>query len=177
MKVISNGLLTALAISAITAQAATVTWDAGGGDGTWTNGLNWDTGSKPAANDTVIISNGDTVDVGGLAGDSLPFGLTIHLTGGSSITNPGVFRLNGSTWTNGPGAALEGDFWDLDNAALTFTNGSSATMDDWEQKGNNTFTFKLGPSGFSALTPNFLQFGGGATMADATGCVHVNWPT
>ncbi|NIO33771.1 MAG: hypothetical protein GTO26_02020, partial [Planctomycetales bacterium] len=56
-----------------------------------------------------------------------------------------------------------GAFWDLDDADITFNNGAIVTIDDWENKDVNTFTFNLGSSGFSTLTPNNFFIGNGFT--------------
>jgi len=100
---------------------------------------------------------------------NLPANSTVNITGNSTLTtSSGVIRLNNSNITVGSGSSLAGAFWDLNQGDIAFANGSIATMNDWEQKGTNAFTFTLGSSGFTALTPNIFRLGGGATMANAT---------
>jgi len=42
-------------ISTHSANAAVVTWDGSSGDGLWSTGANWSTGSKPGASDTATF--------------------------------------------------------------------------------------------------------------------------
>ena len=162
------GELFAIALLSVSFSVQAATWDGEAGDGYWTNAVNWSGNTVPGADETIDIANGDVVDVDGV--DTLPGGLTINLTGGSDITGTtGAFRLSGSVWNVGAGSDLGGtNFWDLDNATMTFEEGSSATMVDWEQRADNSFTFNLGAAGFTAITPDTLRLAGGTTMADAT---------
>jgi len=151
----------------------TVTWDAGGGDGEWKTGNNWTGGPEnqaPVANDTVVISNGDTVSYDTSTGQSLPGSLTVNLSGNSTLTaSGGAIRLNNATITVGAGSTLTstgGTHWDLDDADITFEDGAICTIDDWENKDDNTFTFNLGASGFTTLTPNRFLFGNGSKSWD-----------
>lgn len=159
-----------------TAYAATITWDNEGADGLWVTATNWfDTTNAindvaPAAGDTVEISSGDTVDTTGLSSGNLPGGVTINLTGNSTLTRPsGAIRLAGSTINVASGSSLTGDFWDLNSGTLSFVDGAVASMASWEQKGTNTFNFALSTSGFTALTPGTLFISGGASnISNAT---------
>ena len=148
-------------------KAVTVTWDGGGTDNRWTTAANWSNDALPGNGDTVIISNGDTVDTFGLSGDSLPLG-TINLSGNSTLTqSSGAVRLNGATINVGAGSRLTGNFWDLNNGTLSFDDGAVADMVHWEHKGMNSFNFNLSATGFTALTPNTLRFGGRSTATSA----------
>jgi hypothetical protein len=146
----------------------TVIWDAGAGDGLWTSANNWTGGpdnQAPVANDTVVISSGDTVTS---IVNSMPGNVTVNLTGNSTLTRPSsVIRLNNATINVGSGSGLTGaGFWDLDDADITFDNGAVVTMGNWEQKDVNTFTFNLGAAGFSTLMPGTFRIGGGSLSAD-----------
>lgn len=151
-----------------------VNWDGSEGDGLWVTALNWDGGDVPGVGDVINIVDGGTVSTEGIGvlspGDNLPSGATITLTGASTLTtgSDAVIRLNGATIRVDGGSTLAGNFWDLNNGSLSFGDGSSATMSDWEQKGSNSFFFELGASGFTALTPGTFRIGGGATIADAS---------
>ena len=150
-------------------HAAVITWNGDALDGLWTSGNNWDGNAVPLANDDVIINNGDVISVAGLLPSAnLPADLSIMLSGGSELNSPVVVRLNGANLNVAAGSRLTGSFWDLNNGSLTFDDGAIATMSNWEQKGTNFFTFVLGPTGFTTLTPFRFRFGGGATIADAT---------
>ena len=154
-------------------QGATVSWDGGGSDANWSTADNWDgngsgTGGIPGGNDTVTIATGDSVisDIG-----TWPGGLTVTLSGGSDLAQSGsALRLNSANLHVGPGSTLSGGFWDLSGADITFENGAAATMSSWEQKFNNTFTFELGPTNFTTLTPGTLHVPAhhNTTMSNAT---------
>jgi hypothetical protein len=145
-------------------RADVITWDGEGGDGWWTNSLNWSGDALPTSGDTINIDNGDTVKYSGF----VPAGSAVNLTGNSTLTdNGGVIRLNGSTVSAGSGATLTGNFWDMLGGSLVLDDGAVANMAFLEHKGNNTFTFNLSASGFTAITPGRL-FITGATMSNAT---------
>jgi hypothetical protein len=146
-------------------QAATNSWGGDAGDGLWTTATNWSLEVLPAASDTVVIANGDTVS----HANNLPSAATINLSGNSALSTDGaVIRLNNTIINVASGSSLIGAFWDLADADLTFDDGAVATMANWENKGNNTFTFNLGETGFSPLTPTIFLIGGGTTIANAT---------
>ena len=157
-------------ILAPTALAGTIIWDGDAADGLWTSPTNWDSNALPVAGDTVEISNGDTVNALGLpSSNQLPAGVTVDLTGSSKLDqSSSALRLNGATINVAAGSGLSGAFWDLNNATLSFKNGATATMTDWEQKGTNSFHFELGSTGFTPLTPGTLRIATGTTIANAT---------
>jgi hypothetical protein len=66
------------------------------------------------------------------------------------------------------GSALSGNFWDLSNGDLVFEDGAIANMNDWELKGVNTVTFKMGVAGFTTLTPNNFRNDGNNPASPAT---------
>lgn len=154
---------------AIQITVVDVHWDGGGGDGLWTNVLNWSGNTAPVAGDKIYITSGATVNALGLSGGNLPSGCTVNLSGGSILTmSSGPIRLAGSTINVAAGSALTGAWWDLSNGTLNLVDGSVATMSQWEQKGNNTFNFTLSETGFTTLTPGALWSGNGALWANAT---------
>ncbi len=157
---------------AIVLNVAYPTWDGEAGDGLWTTAENWSGDVLPAAGDPVYITNGDTVEWNETAGSgNLPGSLTVNLSGNSTLTASQVIRLNNATINVASGSGLAsvgGTHWDLDNADLTFEDGAVCTVDDWEQRNDNTFSFTLSETGFATLTPNILKSGSGATWADAT---------
>lgn len=144
-----------------------IIWEGGAGDGLWKTASNWNIDAVPAANDTVVISNGDTVSYDTSTGESLPGSLTVNLSGNSTLTaSGGAIRLNNATITVDSGSTLTstgGTHWDLDDADITFEAGAICTIDDWENKDVNTFSFNLGAAGFTALAPNRFLIGGGGT--------------
>jgi hypothetical protein len=150
-------------------RADVITWDGEGGDGWWTNSVNWSGNTLPASGDTINIGNGDTVKFTATgANQNLPALSTLNLTGNSTLTdNGGVIRLNGSTVNAESGSTLTGNFWDLASGSLVLDDGVVANMSFLEHKGNNSFTFNLSASGFTAITPGRL-FLTGVTMSNAT---------
>ena len=168
MKLLNTAVLAGVLVLPIAAQAATRTWDNDSTDGLWSTDANWSENTRPVGADTVVIANGDSVaaDIG-----TWPGGLIVTLSGGSDLVQSNTaVRLNGANLHVGPGSTLAGGFWDLVGANVTFENGAAATMNNWEQKGDNTFTFELGGSGFTTLTPNSLHIAGhnDTTMSNAT---------
>ena len=151
-------------------HADIITWDGDAGDGLWITATNW-TGTPdntaPAPGDTANISNGDTVSGNGLPSGNLPNGVTVNLTGNSTLTFAGAaFRMNNSILNVASGSSLTGGFWDLDGATISFEDGAIATMNDWEQKDVNVFNFELGAAGFTTLTPRIFRLGNGGLPAD-----------
>jgi len=148
------------------------TWDGDAGDGLWTTAANWSGDVLPAAGDPVYITNGDSVEWNKTAGSgNLPGSLTVNLSGNSTLTASEVIRLNNATINVASGSGLTsigGTHWDLDNADFAFEDGAICTVDDWEQRNDNTFSFTLSETGFATLTPNILKSGSGATWADVT---------
>ena len=130
-----------------------VTWDGEAGDGLWSNATNW-TGDTLPANHDVIGIHGAAVDA--TAQQYLPYQSTIHLTGASTLTGT-LVRASGSTFYIGSQAALAGGTWDFDNGTVVVDDGASATMTTWEFKNDNSVTFNLSASGFTALTPGNLN--------------------
>lgn len=144
------------------AQAGVVTST---GSGSWQTAGNWDgngsgTGGRPGNGDTVNIQSGDTIqnDFGGGFLDGV---YDINVSG--SLTDAGVFRVNGSTINvSSTGSLGSGGFWDLDDGTLNFTDGAAVSMSNWGQKDTNVFNFELGSSGFTTLTPNTFRIGNGS---------------
>ncbi|MBI9020769.1 MAG: hypothetical protein JEZ10_05895 [Verrucomicrobia bacterium] len=164
-RLLKRVILAGIFLSAAMLEAATVMWTGGAGDSNWSSAANWSTGSVPAAGDDIFIHNATVNwDING----GLPGNCTINLSGSAILNTLSVIRASACTFNVGNPATLSGGFWDLDNGTFVFEAGSSATMPNWEQKGQNSFTFDLNSSGFTPLTPGTLRFGGGATIANAT---------
>jgi len=150
-------------------QGAIRTWDGDSTNDLWSTDANWSDDTKPVGGDTVSISTGDAVlsDIG-----TWPGGMNVTLSGGSDVAQSGAsaLRMNGADLHVGAGSMLSGGFWDLGGADITFENGAAAPMGCWEQKFNNTFTFELGPTNFTTLTPGTLLIAGhnNTTMSNAT---------
>jgi hypothetical protein len=149
----------------------TVTWTGGGANNLLSNGDNWDAadGKAPIANDTLLINNGDTV----AHGPFLPGNTTIDLVGSELTTDGGVIRLNDATINVDAGSTLSGAFWDLDGASIVFEDGAQATMESWEQKDINSFTYELGAYDFTTLTPDRFFIGNGGLTGDIANATYV----
>jgi hypothetical protein len=155
------------------AQAATNNWDNDGADGLWTTAANWSLGVVPAGGDTVGIANGDTVDVN--IGGHFPGSLNITLASNSTLEASAVIRMNNATILVESGSGLSSTnsaFWDLDDADITFEDGAVCSIDSWEQKDINTFTFNLGAAGFTTLTPNRFLIGNGSRFGDISNATY-----
>ncbi len=142
-------------------HAATVTWDGSEANGTWSDGLNWDSGTVPAASDTVIINNGDTVNVD----VTLAGGQNITVSNGSTLNNNSSSFANGATITFESGATIdsaEDKNWYLDGGAnFVFEDGaigagawlSIYTRSDF----NGGLTFNLSETGFTKMDARRLM--------------------
>ncbi|GHC03491.1 PEP-CTERM sorting domain-containing protein [Cerasicoccus arenae] len=96
-------VLTAAAILAgsLSTQAATISWDGGGGDNLWFTPTNWDTDTVPVLNgtDDAVLNASAQYDPGG----------DFVLQGGSTLTvqNGGHWeQINGVAWIQGVGGNL-----------------------------------------------------------------------
>lgn len=172
MKFLSIVVVLGVLVCPLVLQAETRTWDAGT-DGEWKTASNWDPDELPGTSDTVVVDTPHTVTWDGSGGDNLPWGLTVNLSGSSTLVATNGIRLNSSAINVGGGSTLAsaaGSFWDLSSGDLSFEDGASCTISVWEQKFNNTFTFELGPTGFSTLMPGTLRVAGhnNTTMSNAT---------
>ena len=167
-----------LAITGIlaTASAEVVTWDGEGPDTLWTTGLNWSTDLEPSAGDEVTIENIYSVSYDRTDGSgSLPGGMTLNIEGTLDQTG-GVIRTSGAAIHVASTGALTGSgFWDFNNSEVTFDDGAKATMNSWENKGTNVFTFNLGAGGFTTLTPNGFSSAAGRPLP--TPLTTSTWPT
>lgn len=146
------------ALAGTPVHAITRTWDGGAGTNIWTTAANWNPDGLPVANDTVVIDTAVTVDWtgGGMAA------WNVTLSNGASLrADVNYARLNGATINVGPTSTLSntsGKGWDMNGGKLSFQNGAAAPIGDWELKGFNSFSFKLGPAGFTRLTPTTLRW-------------------
>lgn len=145
--------------TATAVQAITKTWDGGGLTTAWTNNANWNPDGAPAANDVVIIDGAVTVDMKGLGFGFLPSGVTVVLTNGATLYNSvDVCRMNGSSTIRVAANCDISDYWAMYQGSISFQNGAKWTTGDLELSGPNVFSFKLGPSGFTKLTPSILRW-------------------
>ncbi len=86
----------AAALGAGTAQAASIYWSGGAGDGIWTNAANWTGGVLPTSSDLAYIDNGDTVSFA----DGMTNQVSRSITTGGSVLNVTGGWLNGTTSGN-----------------------------------------------------------------------------
>src|ERR1041385_6867108 len=110
-------LLAMAAVCSRSAFCATVTWDAGGGDGNWSNPLNWSGDSLPTSSDDVVIDNSTSVDTVLLDQNAtvksidIGNGVTFHVGAGelltvngpsvSTVAAGGTLQLDGATPSGG----------------------------------------------------------------------------
>ena len=162
--------LTCLAFTVTPVQAVTRTWDAGGGvDNKWTTAANWDGDTLPASNNDVVIDGAVTVDMDGLGNGNLPSGVKVALTNGARLTNTtGVCRMNGASSVSvGSGCTLN-KYWAMGRGSMSFQNGAMWNAGDVELSGPNVFSFKLGPAGFTKLTPGMLRWNATTKFTEQT---------
>jgi hypothetical protein len=150
----------------------TVTWTGGGANDLLTTAANWNApdNKAPITNDTLLINNGDTVQLT----NNLANNLTINLEG-SALDNTGLgaIRLNNATINVDAASTLSGAFWDLDGASIVFEDGAQANMATWEQKDLNSFTYQLGAYDFTTLTPGQFRTGGGGLTANIANATYI----
>ncbi|VGO17699.1 hypothetical protein PDESU_06301 [Pontiella desulfatans] len=150
----------------------TISWDGEAGDGLWSSVTNWTGDRLPGATDIVGIGdvtvNYDVTDGGG----NLPSACIIQLSN-ATLNATTVLRMTSSSIHVGSNSTVTGSgWWDLNGGSFVFEDGAAVTMNNWEQKGLNTFTFNLSASGFTTLTPGALRIGNdgvhGASISNAT---------
>ncbi len=173
----NRSLRIAIAIAWVSGfQAGAATWDGGGDDGLWVTPANWSGDTVPAEGDTIDIGGGATVSTAGISAlhpaNHLAPGATVNLMDNSTLstgTDP-VLRLGGTTVNVSAGSEITGGFWDLNHGNLSFEDGASATMSNWELKGTNVFSFALGAAGFTPLTPGTFRLAthAGTSISDST---------
>lgn len=157
-------------------HAATVTWDnnEGAGDNEWGTATNWDGGAVPGNDDTVIIANGDTVNITGNALSNNGSNLDISVSG-SDLTFTGVggafqFNMNGATISLDATSSFNGggQYMRLFGSALVIEDGATvggiSTMEI--NNAGGSFTFGLeGSDPFNSIILNDLGFNGGVETA------------
>jgi hypothetical protein len=148
---------------------AQISFDDGAvGDSNWSSAANWSTDTLPTTGDTITIGSAYTVnfDVGS---QNLPSNATL-IVDGTLTTN--ILRANGADITvssTGLLTAPGNEFYDWNNATVTFQDGAQFTNATWENKGTNTFNFELGTTGFDTLAPSrFFVSGGAGAISNAT---------
>jgi len=113
-----------LGLCAGTGQAATITWDNGGGDDAWTTGTNWSGDTVPGAGDDVVIPGGNTVNLSTTTSiNSLDCSGTFNLSGNtftlaatSQIQASGTFNMSGGILTGAGNLTV--------NGSMTWTGGT-----------------------------------------------------
>jgi hypothetical protein len=158
-------------------HAGTVTWDnnGGAGDNEWGTATNWDP-ATPTAGDTVIINNGDTVNIDGNALNISGAGLDVRVSG-SDLTFTGVpgafqFNMNGATISLDATSSFSGgtNYIRLYGAGFVFEDGATANMRDMEINGvGGSLTFGLEGAGSFTTIVGFknLHFSGGGGVETA----------
>lgn len=120
--------------------AATVTWDADGGDGLWSTATNWSGDAVPTSSDDVVINNGDMVTLSSLTttvksldidGNST---LTIAISGNLTVdlaTGTNAIHINsGSTLDNNGTLTVSSPSNNGIRDEGTFTNDGTTTISD-----------------------------------------------
>ncbi|MGH9500407.1 MAG: beta strand repeat-containing protein [Terriglobales bacterium] len=142
----------------------TDSWTGGGGDGQWSDVLNWSNGSEPGSGDNVCIQSGAAVNLD--VGDTI---LDLTVGGGNSLTLPSVTNASPTLNVGGFSAANSGEIIlsppvSFGSALLLFSASGTATL-----SGNGTITlnansFGSDSIGGSALLLNKSTIQGGGNV-------------
>ncbi|MBT3193293.1 MAG: hypothetical protein HN341_12125 [Verrucomicrobia bacterium] len=164
-----------LFIPLLTVQAATRTWDGGGGDSSWINDDNWSDNTEPGPDDFVVIGGTAVVNYDRVSplhfNSTAPIDIndtaTLNLTTGalSYISSTG----NDSPITVASGAVLNisdgthsiGGRQMMFSSGIMRVTGSDATINMFQMPGfNGTFDFVFDAVGVSSLDYNSWMAGG-----------------
>jgi autotransporter-associated beta strand protein len=173
------GLVLAGSLLGITSlNAATVTWDGGGGDGKWGTGTNWDTNSVPGVSDTAVLGAAatavsvaastavGTVNFGSAAtgSNTLTLNSNLRIATGITVDSGSSFAhtiSSGRTLNLGnSGSSLTG------TSTVTFTNSSSHLLTFTDTGGTNISNgaIQMGATGTGGATMT-LAFAGSGSFA------------
>lgn len=163
----------AVSLAGVSAQAADVIWDGGGGDGIWTNAVNWDTGMLPGSDDLAYIQNGDTVSYAdGMTNtvnrQIIKGGSTLNFTGGylnSSTAGNTVREIIGQDGASGT-VNQSGGLYDVGHG-LRIGFGGSGT---YNLSGGTLNVYRDGTSAAGAPVKTSVTLGSsGAGILNITG--------
>src|SRR5215475_5006510 len=127
-------------LTLITANAATVSWDGGGGNNSWHTAANWSGNVVPGPNDdvvidvpgdiTVVFSSGSTSIRSLLCQESFQLtGGTLTVTAGASVINGPLRLAAGSLIVHGPGTTWTANGATTNETAnLTAETGGRLTL-------------------------------------------------
>ncbi|GHB96021.1 PEP-CTERM sorting domain-containing protein [Cerasicoccus arenae] len=154
----SNSAIAALAsilLVSLSAHAAVVTWDNGSTDGDWDTPENWDPTGIPAANDKVIINNGDSVSKTG----SVFFNDIIGTSDdGLSLTN-GTLTISGdfTSFTGGGSSSSVNSQIGVDGGATTATLNIDGTLNIGNTNNTSSSSASMSIFGGSLVSTNIFQ--------------------
>ncbi len=115
----------------------TCTFDNGGGDGDWSNALNWDCGNIPADTDDIIIPVGFTVNYTG--GNNIDFEGAVTIAGTLNFGTAHLHFTSGSTLlVEGTGVINAFEIKIQDGAVGTIENGGDINIDELEVQTGGT---------------------------------------
>ena len=144
-------VLSAALLIASPAQAATVTWDGGGGDNNWSTGANWDTGSAPTDADDVVLDATSTKDmtidgdytVNSFSMNSGYTGTVTQASGSDLVTDSTDFTVNAGTFTMVSDSTVTSQL-DVNIGGGTFNAaGTTYLRRDWNET-SGTFSHSNG---------------------------------
>jgi hypothetical protein len=161
----SSGLLLAAVAAGVSAAAPTrgfaqITWTGAGGDGSWSNPVNWNPGTVPGS-----ATAGDIADIT----TSGPSGVTVNYDYPSSVTlGDVVINLTGGTGgaTNAlsmSANALTSDYEDIGDSGSdgSYGNGKLA-----QSGGTNTITYELNLGDYATDTGVYNLSGSGSLTSN-----------
>lgn len=145
-------------------EAATITWDGGGGDNDWSTAANWSTDTVPGSGDYVVFdgtSAKDAIIDAGFAG--WVYGISITADYAGTITAArSLSTLGGGVTVAGGTFDLDGNNLDINNwgASLTISGGTFELNGDGVDSAgtvyvDNNFTVNGGTVDFDAGTLEF----------------------
>jgi len=141
-------------------------WTGGGGDGAWSDVLNWSKGSVPGSGDNVCIQSGAAVVLD--VGDDIA---SLNLGSGNSLTFPSItnsspgLNINGSSLMNS-GQIILSPPVSFGAMSLTFSSSGTVTLSGSGTITLNANSFGSDSMGGSAklLNQSTIQGGGGFDM-------------
>lgn len=136
--------------------SAVVTWDGGGGDGSWQNASNWSADTLPGANDEVIISVPGSLKVTSSANVTI---LSLHCTNDLALSG-GLFRVRSGS------SVIQGELTTTGNPVLSVTGAvTSLTV---------AGAVLADGAGFEVVDGQ-LSLPGMSGYSKGPGCATVNW--
>lgn len=157
------------------AQAASITWDGGGGTNDWSEGANWVGDVAPGVSDIAVFDGTSTKDATidsaiDVAGIDVNAGYAGTITQAASITvGESDWDMDAGTFTGGSDPITVTGFINIDNITFTSTSGDLTAQEDFVFSSDATFVHNNGTVIFRAdSSARNITVSGGVTMNNVT---------